>query len=130
MNEKAKPIILCVDDDKRILDLLKVALEPEGHDLRFAQSGEDAVKQIFAQLPDLILLDITMPGTSGMDVLKKIMTDEAARSVPVIMLTASQELEDARQAMKLGAVSYICKPFKIEMLRSIISGFLPKGNLY
>jgi CheY-like chemotaxis protein len=128
MNNNTKPIILCVDDDKRILDLLTLALEPEGYEIRTSQSGEDAIRQVSAGKPDLILLDIAMPGMSGIEVLKMIAGGNQTKQIPVIMLTASEELSDAKEAMGLGAVSYICKPFKIDMLRSIIPGFLPKDE--
>ena len=126
MDEREKPVILCVDDDKRILALLKDILEPEGYDLRFSLSEEDALLQMSVEVPDIILLDITLPGESGLELLKRIVKDERTKKVPVIMLTGSEEIKDAEEAMGLGAVSYINKPFNIDLLKSLIPGFLRK----
>ncbi len=67
MTETKRQIILCVDDDKKNLALLEALLAPRGYDLRFAGSGEEALKCVATELPDLILLDIMMPGVSGSD---------------------------------------------------------------
>lgn len=121
-----KPKILCVDDDKTILDFLKMVLEPAGYEPSFSQSGEDALKQIASKLPDLILLDIGMPGLSGMEVLKKIRADERMRKIPVIMLTSSSEFEDVKEALEDGAVMYVYKPFDTDTLLGTLQGFIQK----
>ena len=120
------PKILCVDDDKMILDFLKMTLEPAGYEFRFSRSGEDALKQMASDMPDLVLLDIGMPGMSGLEVLKKMAADEKMRRVPVIMLTCSNEFEHIKEALEDGAVMYIYKPFERDTLLSMLEGFLSK----
>lgn len=119
--------ILCVDDDKDMLELIKVILEQAGYDVCLSESGEDALKKISAEVPDLILLDIMMPIMPGLEVLKKIVSREKTRNVPVIMLTAINEFSYIKRAMELGASTYISKPFNRVMLLGLIHGFISQG---
>ena len=77
--------ILCVDDDKKNLELLEALLLPLGYDLEFSGSGEDALNRIAQRIPDLILLDIMMPVISGLEVLTQLRSSERTRSIPVIL---------------------------------------------
>ena len=120
--------ILCVDDDKMALELLKVCLEPEGYAVRCAESGKEALEMIAADTPDLIILDIMMPDISGLDILRKVLARDQTRKVPVVMLTSSKEMGDINVAMKLGASSYIQKPFTRIMLLGIIKGFMRNND--
>ena len=119
--------ILCVDDRKDILELIKVMLEKEGYDVSVSESGEDALRQISVEVPDLILLDIMMPIMPGLEVLKKIISGDKTRNVPVIMLTAINEFSYIKTAMELGASTYISKPFNRVMLLGLIHGFISQG---
>src|ERR1700692_1827118 len=82
------PRILIVDDERRNAELLKVMLTPEGYTLLTATNGEDALGLLAEQKPDLILLDVMMPGMDGYQVVAKIKENPATRNIPVIMLTA------------------------------------------
>ena len=119
--------ILCVDDDKENLELLKGMLEEEGYHLMLASSGAEALKQISVKIPDLILLDVMMPDMTGIEVLQKILSERETRDIPVVMLTSSKELEHVKTAVEAGAVSYIKKPFTHTAVLGIVKGFIEKA---
>ncbi len=100
-----------VDDVPRNLQVLGNILSKEGYKISAALNGEQALKILQKAKPDLILLDIMMPGLSGYDVLKKIREDENVRDIPVIFLTAKTEKEDIIQGIEMGAMDYVTKPF-------------------
>jgi signal transduction histidine kinase len=116
-----KPTILCVDDEPKNLELLEALLAPRGYDVAMAASGGEALAKA-ASGPDLILLDIMMPGVSGYDVLKRLRADEKTRLIPVVMVTALRETEDRVTALEAGCDDFISKPFeKIELLARVKS---------
>jgi len=110
--------ILIVDDEILTLNTLKKALERENYEVYIADSGEKALDIVSTVKPHLILLDLMLPGISGLEVLKHIKTSES--ETIVIMMTAYEILEKAVEAMKLGAYDYLLKPFKITELKSTI----------
>jgi len=110
--------ILIVDDETLTLNNLKKALEKEGYEIHIADSGERALGIMEQLKPNLVLLDLMLPGISGLEVLKRI--KENGNETIVIMMTAYEILEKAVEAMKLGAYDYILKPFKINDLKNTI----------
>lgn len=110
--------ILIVDDETLTLNNLRKALEKEGYEIYLADSGERALEIIEKFKPNLVLLDLMLPGISGLEVLKK--TKEKGNEIIIIMMTAYEILEKAVEAMKLGAYDYILKPFKISDLKNTI----------
>ena len=110
--------ILIVEDDALIRWSLSRDLKNEGYDISLASSGEEALEKFEEELPDLILLDIVLPGINGIEVLKKIRELDA--EAPVVMMTALEEVQTAVTAMKLGAYDYVSKPFKLEEVRKKI----------
>lgn len=106
--------ILIVDDTPNNLSVLRQILTEQGHRVRPALSGEIALKTIQADLPDLILLDILMPGMDGYEVCGRIKKDEQTRDIPIIFISALNELEDKMRAFSEGGVDYISKPFHTE----------------
>ncbi|OGU17356.1 MAG: hypothetical protein A2076_03905 [Geobacteraceae bacterium GWC2_53_11] len=108
--------ILVVDDTPESLRVLAGILQPEGYSVRPANSGELALASIAAQPPDLILLDIRMPGMDGFEVCRRLKGDEATRGIPVIFQSAATDLADRLEGLRLGAVDYISKPFQREEL--------------
>ncbi len=110
--------ILIVDDETLTLNNLKKALEKEGYEIHIADSGERALGIMEQLKPNLVLLDLMLPGISGLEVLKRI--KEKGNETIVIMMTAYEILEKAVEAMKLGAYDYILKPFKINDLKNTI----------
>jgi signal transduction histidine kinase len=111
--EQAKyATILVVDDDEFNLKLLKRMLELEGHAVRIAASGEDALVSVEEQLPDLILLDIMMPGINGYEVAHRLKADARTRSIPIIMITALEDRESRLKGLEAGAEEFLTKPVK------------------
>ncbi|GHU45660.1 DNA-binding response regulator [Clostridia bacterium] len=103
--------ILVVDDDKTICDLLSLYLEREGYAVTCATNGERAIEKCRATKPDLVMLDIMLPGIDGMQVCKEI---RAFSVVPIIMLTAKDDTSDKVTGLNYGADDYIIKPFHVD----------------
>ena len=104
------PRILIVDDERRNAELLKVMLTPEGYVLLTATSGEDALALLSDQKPDLILLDVMMPGMDGYQVVAKIKQNPATNNIPVIMLTALDDRNARMVGLNAGAEDFLTKP--------------------
>ena len=113
MRELAQCAILAVDDTKTNLDLL-VNTVGEHYDLSVPMDGPSALKLIEAAPPDLILLDIMMPGMDGFQVMARLQEDNRTREIPVIFLSALSEISSKAKGFAMGAVDYITKPFQIE----------------
>jgi len=105
---KGRPRILVVDDEPAILSLLRRILQPEGYDVVAAANGEQALVLLEGTKPDLVLLDIMMPGLDGFQILDRI---RQHCDVPVIVLTAKHEVTTEHEALRLGADDYMRKPF-------------------
>jgi phosphate regulon transcriptional regulator PhoB len=108
---KAK--ILIVEDDPDISELLHFNLGKNGYDPLRAEDGEEALKLAQKHLPDLILLDILLPGLNGLEVCRRLKRDPALEHIPIIMVTAKGEEMDRIVGLELGADDYIVKPFSI-----------------
>lgn len=112
-----KSTILIVDDNPQNIQVVYSVLNKNGYKkVLFATSGEDALKIIEEKLPDLILLDIMMPGIDGYEVCKRVQENERTEDIPVIFLTAKSYNEDIIKGLETGAVDYITKPFDNEIL--------------
>ncbi len=103
--------ILIVDDSADIRLALTALLEDGGHEVSEAADGPEVMPALLESRPDVILLDVAMPGKDGFEVLKEITADERTCDVPVIMVTAKGRPEDMAMARSLGAVEYITKPW-------------------
>jgi DNA-binding response OmpR family regulator len=122
MPAEKKAKILCVDDEPKNLKLLEAVLSQQGYLLEMAESGQVALKKVEVEPPDLILLDIMMPGMSGYEALGRIRADEKTRLIPVVMVTALSETEDRIKALEAGCDDFISKPFdKVELLARVKS---------
>jgi len=110
--------ILIVDDDKDLRFNLSSILKEEGHEVIAASDGKQTLKVIAKSAPDLVLLDIKLPGMDGVELLQEI--KRKWNNLPIIMLTATSDVKSAVKAMKLGAYDYITKPFDDEELILII----------
>jgi two-component system cell cycle sensor histidine kinase/response regulator CckA len=111
-----KGSILVVEDTLASLKLLSEMLTAEGYQVRPAQSGELALDSVAAKIPDLILLDIRMPGIDGYEVLRRLKAGEVTRNIPIIILSAITEREQHIEGLKLGAVDFLNKPYEREEL--------------
>lgn len=119
--------ILIVDDEPVLCNSLKIALEDEGYKVKIANSGEEAVDEIPAFDPGVILLDLRLPGMDGIQILKRIR--DRNRGIHTIMMTAYGDTQTTVEAIKLGAYDFINKPFELEDLKALIRNALEKENL-
>ncbi len=103
--------VLVVDDDPDVCDLVTYKLEQSGFDVRRASDGDAALREVAAQIPDLVLLDVMMPGISGLEVLQRWRANAETAVMPVIMLTAKAQENDVERGFELGADDYVVKPF-------------------
>ncbi|MBI5481147.1 MAG: response regulator [Deltaproteobacteria bacterium] len=128
MTEKTAPLrptVMVVDDEPRVLEVLEKILGEEGYLVVTATSGERALALAAEASPDLIVLDIVMPGMDGVATLRELR--RRGQRSPVIMLTAQGTVQTAREAMMLGAHDYITKPFNLEFLKSALREGLRDG---
>ncbi len=119
--------VLIVDDEKGMRDFLTIMLKKEGYAVATSESADKAAEQIAKGDLDLVISDISMPGRSGLEVLKQ--TKAANPETPVIMITAYASTESAIEALKLGAYDYIIKPFDVEEMKTVVRNALEKRRL-
>ncbi|MGB3340000.1 MAG: sigma-54 dependent transcriptional regulator [bacterium] len=119
--------ILIIDDEVLTLKNLKRALKKEGYEILLADSGETGIDIFKKNRPNLVIIDLMLPGIDGVEVLKQVKTIE--ENTVVIMITAYEILEKAVQSMKLGAYDYLLKPFKINDLKTIVKRALELQSL-
>ena len=111
MNNPPNARILVVDNEPQNIRLLQIRLQADGYTVLPANSGQEALEVVQAEAPDLILLDIMMPGMNGFEVCQQIRADESTQFIPVVMVTALAEKEDRIKAIEAGADDFISKPF-------------------
>ncbi len=116
-------IVLVVDDTEANVDILVETLGKE-YEMCVALNGEDALEQVQTEKPDLILLDIMMPGMDGYEVCKRLKQDPETRDIPIIFLTAMAEEQDEAKGLSLGAVDYVIKPFSSNLVHARINNQL------
>lgn len=121
--------ILLVDDNPNNLDVLLECLTKSGFKLLIAPSGERALQQIARQPPDLILLDILMPGMDGLETCRRLKQDDRTKDIPVIFMTALTETTDKLKGFQAGGVDYITKPFQTEEVLVRVDTHLMLRNL-
>lgn len=119
--------ILVVDDELHIVELLKYNLEANGYKVDFSLNGKDGLNNSIEKKPDLILLDIMLPGMDGFDVCKELKKNKETQGIPIIMLTAKGEEFDKILGLELGADDYITKPFSVRELIARIKAVLRRN---
>ena len=124
-NEK----ILVVDDEENIAELISYNLTSNGYKVIIANNGNDAVKLAVEEKPNLILLDLMIPGKDGYDVCKDIRSNSEIRNTPIIMLTAKSEELDKILGLELGADDYITKPFSVRELLARVKAVLRRFSI-
>ena len=117
--------LLLVDDEKPVLDVLCEYFEAQGHAVERASTGRDAIAAFTRTRPDLVLLDIRMPGMDGVAVLERL---RAIAATPVIMVTANEDIALARRTLQLGAFDYVAKPFDFTHLDRTVTAALVHGS--
>jgi len=108
--------ILVIEDEANIQELLKYNLEKNNYKVTVADNGIDGLNEALANVPDLILLDLMLPGLDGLEVCKRLRMEKCTKKVPILMLTAKSEELDKVLGLELGADDYITKPFSIKEL--------------
>ncbi len=121
----AKKIVLA-EDEPQIARLIEFKLKKEGYEVTWKENGEEALKAIKEDKPDLILLDVMMPVMDGYEVLRRLKEDEDLKSIPVVMLTARAQEKDVVKGIDLGAEDYITKPFHPAELLARVKRILGK----
>ena len=124
VNFMPKHTILLVDDEAAIRDMLAIALEAAGYNVLQAENAQQAHACIIDRHPDLVLLDWMMPGTTGLELLRRLKRDELTEKIPVIMLTAKAEEDSKISGLDAGADDYIAKPFSPRELISRVKAVL------
>ena len=121
-----RPTILLVDDEPHVRTLVEYNLRLEGFEVLLAEDGLTGLKMARKKKPDMILLDVMMPGMNGLEVLSELKHSDGTQDIPVFMLTAKTMMGDIERALGLGADDYITKPFEPEALGQIIRKKLEK----
>ena len=119
--------ILVVEDDLDIRELISFNLQNEGHQVFEAKDGEAGIDKAREKLPDLILLDLMLPGIQGLDVCRIIKSDQETKETPIIMVTALGQEEDIVKGLETGADDYITKPFSIKVLIARVNAVLKRS---
>lgn len=103
--------VLVIEDEPNIIEAISFILSREGWDVKTHSNGHDAVEAVRGRNPDLVILDVMLPGKSGFDILQDIRDDAALAGLPVLMLTARGQVKDREMAERCGANRYMTKPF-------------------
>ncbi|RPH96163.1 DNA-binding response regulator [candidate division KSB1 bacterium] len=120
----SKGTILIVDDEEDIRDLICYNLKKENYTVSSVENGEDALKLAQQEPPDLVILDLMLPGVDGLEVCKILKANSATSAIPIVMLTAKGEEADVVAGLELGADDYITKPFSPRVLLARIKAVL------
>jgi len=116
--------ILIIEDETDIQELIQFNLEKEGYRVTSTLTGEEGISQVKTSPPDLILLDLMLPGIDGFEVCRRLKSDNETRKIPIVMITAKGEESDIVSGLELGADDYITKPFKPRILIARIRSVL------
>lgn len=123
-----KPKILLIEDEEDIAALLKLQADIAGYRLIVEVDGLNGLQAVEREKPDLVILDIMLPGMSGLDVCRKIKTDPELKNIPVIMISAKSEELDVVLGLELGADDYVSKPFSPKVLFSRVRAVMRRGK--
>jgi two-component system, OmpR family, phosphate regulon response regulator PhoB len=124
----SKPLVLVVEDEAALATMLRYNLEKQGFRVEEAADGQEALTRIAETQPDLVLLDWMLPVMSGLEVCRQIRRRSSTRDLPVIMVTARTEDQDAVRGLNTGADDYITKPFNMEALLARMRALLRRSN--
>ena len=123
-----KSKIVVIEDEVDILEVINYNLSKEGFDVCSALDGEEGLALIKKEVPDLVLLDLMLPGLDGIEICRKLKTDYSTRSIPIIMVTAKGEESDIVLGLGMGADDYMVKPFRPGELMARIRSVLRRGD--
>jgi len=120
--------ILLVEDDQAIRNLIVILLEREGYEVITSPTAETGVALAAARSPDLVLMDIALPGMDGLEATRILKTQEATRAIPVVALTAQARKEDAERAARAGCDGFIPKPLSTKEFLAEIAGHINRAS--
>jgi len=123
-DDAAAQRILVVDDEDDLLELLRYNLSREGYQVTCVATGEDALRSVRRQPPDLIVLDVMLPGIDGLEVCRRLKSESKTREIPIVMLTAKSEESDIVAGLEHGSDDYIAKPFSPRVLVARVKALL------
>jgi DNA-binding response OmpR family regulator len=118
--------VLVIDDEAPIRLLCRVNLEAEGMEVLEAADGPSGLEKARAEIPDVVLLDVMMPGLDGWRVAEELLDDERTEAIPIVFLTARAELRDRARGIDLGGVDYVTKPFNPVELAPLVRDLLAR----
>jgi DNA-binding response OmpR family regulator len=121
--------VLVIDDEGPIRLLCRVNLEAAGMEVSEADDGPSGVEAARVEQPDVILLDVMMPGMDGWEVFGELLKDDRTARIPIVFLTARAELRDQARGLELGGVDYVTKPFNPLELAPLVSDLLERGDV-
>jgi two-component system response regulator MtrA len=121
-------LILVCDNEEPLRALIRASLAGSGHEIVEARDGDESLDLAKHLQPDLIVLDVMMPGRSGLEVLRELRTDASLADTPVVMLTARAQPTDREAAVAAGADRFVAKPFSPMGLARLVDGLLAKGR--
>ena len=124
----AKPKILVIEDEPDILEVVQYNLEREGHKVIACRDGEQGLRRIRADDPDLVILDLMLPGLDGTEVCRRAKADPVTAAIPILMVTAKGEESDIVLGLGLGADDYLTKPFRPRELVARVQAALRRGR--
>jgi DNA-binding response OmpR family regulator len=116
--------ILVVDDEPDVVEIVRFRLERDGHTVVSAADGPTGLVSAFTRSPDLVILDVMMPGIDGFEVLRRMKNDARTAHTPVIMLTAKADFSSVAQGWNMDVDNYVTKPFEVDELAAIVKNVL------
>ena len=119
------PLVLVIDDDREIVQLVEVTLSGLGYSVQVAYDARQGIASVFCNPPDLILLDLNLPGRDGLTLLKDFRAVPELETVPVIMITGTGVTDVVSQAIQNKVTDFIIKPFSVELLVERVAKWLP-----
>jgi two-component system phosphate regulon response regulator PhoB len=124
----ARPRILVVEDEPALAELVAYNLRREGYDVAVSHDGRDGLAKVQAAPPDVVVLDLMLPGLDGLDVCREVRAGDRTKHVPILVLTAKAEETDQVVGFSLGADDYVTKPFSVKVLVQRVKALLRRGR--
>jgi DNA-binding response OmpR family regulator len=121
--------ILVVDDDPRLLHVVAMYLSIEGYEVDTASNGDEGLRLLEQRRPDLVILDVMMPGIDGLEACRRIKSNPETRAIPVVLFTALSRTDDVENGRAAGANRFINKPFSLIGLGAVIRSFLAEDSV-
>jgi CheY-like chemotaxis protein len=122
-------VILVVEDNERNLKLLRDVLEYAGYDVRVARTAEDGITLAVKEPPDLVLMDLQLPGMDGMEAFRRLRENPRTADIPVVAVTAQAMKQDRERVLEAGFNGYVEKPISVRAFPDQVRGFLPEGEV-